>query len=92
MDHTGSVHVDAHVDIDDSKLTKLEDVVIQSRWDQTGAGRADIAIAGGDLPSSISMVSAVECWGSEFMQSYYTDSASLAPTAGTASACVYGDQ
>jgi hypothetical protein len=90
LDHTGSIHVDAHVDIDDSKLTKLEDVVIDSRWAASGAGRADIAIAGGDLPASIAMVSALECWGTDFVQSYYADSASFAPTAGDPSACVYG--
>jgi hypothetical protein len=92
LDHTGSIHVDAHVDIDDSKQTKLEDVVIDSRWAVSGAGRADIAIAGGDLPTGIPMVDAVECWGTDFMQSYYTDSAGFAPTAGVASACVYGAQ
>ncbi len=92
VDHTGSVHVDAHVDIDDAKNTQLEDVVVQSRWDQTGAGRADIQIAGGDLPTSIPMVAAVECWGTDFTQSYYDDSVGFAPTTGTASACVYGEQ
>ncbi len=46
-DHTGAIHVDAHVDIDDdSTKTKLEDVVIDSRWAASGAGRADIDIAG----------------------------------------------
>ncbi len=90
VDHTGTIHVDAHVDIDDSKMTLLEDVVIDSRWAASGAGRADIDIAGGDLPASIAMVTAVECWGTDFMQSYYEDSANFAPTAGDVSACVYG--
>jgi hypothetical protein len=89
LDHTGSIHVDAHVDIDDSKLTKLEDVVINSRWKASGAGRADIAIAGGDLPTSTPKVDAVECWGTDFAQSFYTDSVSFAPTAGDSNACVY---
>ena len=91
VDRTGTIHVAAHVDIDDSKMTALEDVVIDSRWAASGAGRADIIIAGGDLPASITMVDAVECWGTDFMQSYYEDSANLAPTAGNESACVYGD-
>ncbi len=77
IDHTGSIHVAAHVDIDESKDTKLEDVVIDSRWNETGAGRAEIDFSGGDLPSSIAMVDAVECWGTDFMQSYYSDSVRL---------------
>jgi hypothetical protein len=92
VDHTGSIHVDAHADVDDSKLTKLEDVVINSRWAQTGAGRADIAIAGGDLPASMPLVDAVECWGSDFQQSYYKDSVDFAPSVGALSACVYTSQ
>jgi hypothetical protein len=89
VDHTGSIHVDAHVDIAESKDTKLEDVVIDSRWNATGAGRADIDFTGGDLPSSISMVDAVECWGTDFVQNYYSDSVNFAPTVGVESACVY---
>ena len=88
-DHTGSIHVDAHVDIDENKHTKLEDVVIDSRWNATGAGRADIDFSGGDLPSTIPMVDAVECWGTDFMRSYYSDSVGFSPTVGLESACVY---
>jgi len=88
-DHTGSIHVDAHVDIADSKDTKLEDVVIDSRWNATGAGRADIAFSGGDLPTSTPMVDAVECWSSDFTQSYYSDSVNFSPLVGVESACVY---
>jgi hypothetical protein len=89
LDHTGSIHVDAHVDIADSKDTLLEDVVIDSRWNQAGAGRADIGIAGGDLPSATPLVDAVECWGTDFLQSYYTDSVDFSATVGLESACVY---
>ncbi|HEY4105713.1 MAG TPA: hypothetical protein VGM44_17560, partial [Polyangiaceae bacterium] len=87
-DHTGTIHVAAHVDIDASMMTQLEDVTVDSKWNQTGAGRADITIKGGDLPSSIPEVDAVECWGSDFTESYYNDSVGFAPTAGSASACV----
>jgi hypothetical protein len=89
LDHTGSIHVDAHVDIAEEKNTKLEDVVIDSRWNQTGAGRADIDFAGGDLPSTTPLVVAVECWGSDFQQSYYADSVDFSPTVGVESVCVY---
>jgi hypothetical protein len=90
-DGTGSLHVVANADIDDTKLTQLEDVVIDSRWQADGAGRADILISGGDIPADPGpvTVSAVECWGTSFARSYYADSLSLAPTEGEASACVY---
>jgi hypothetical protein len=89
VDHTGSIHVDAHVDIADSKDTQLEDVIIDSRWNAAGAGRADIAFTGGDLPASTPMVNAVECWGTDFTQSYYNDSVNFSPTVGVETACVY---
>jgi len=89
VDHTGSLHVDAHVDIDEQKDTQLEDVVIDSRWNATGAGRADIAFSGGDLPSTTPLVDAVECWGTDFTRSYYSDSVGFSPTVGLESACVY---
>ncbi|HEX3774625.1 MAG TPA: hypothetical protein VHV51_09185 [Polyangiaceae bacterium] len=60
-DHTGTIQVQAHVDIDSSMMTLLEDVTVGSKWNQTGAGRADITIRGGDLPASIPEVDAVEC-------------------------------
>jgi len=89
LDGTGSLHVAAHADVDDTKLTKLEDISIDSRWRADGAGRADIVIAGGDVPADPGMVSAVECWGADFMRSYYSDSIDLEPSEGQASACVY---
>jgi len=92
IDHTGSIHVDAHVDIADSQDTQLEDVVIDSRWNQAGAGRADIDLAGGDLPSTTPMVDAVECWGTDFLQSYYRDTVDFSPMAGVESACVYASK
>ncbi|HEY2410325.1 MAG TPA: hypothetical protein VGI10_30175 [Polyangiaceae bacterium] len=89
VDHTGSLHVTAHADIDASKTTALEDVQVESRYRADGAGRADITISGGDVPATIGTVTASECWGSDFMRSYYTDSANIEPSAGDAAACVY---
>jgi hypothetical protein len=90
VDHSGTIHVDAHVDIDDSKTTKLEDVLVDSRWATSGAGRADITIVGGDLPANIPMVGATECWGTDFKQTYYEDSEGFEPVTGELSACVSG--
>lgn len=88
-DHTGSLDTDAFVDIDESKMTAPEDVHILSRWRADGAGRADITIAGGDLPATIDLVEAVECWGTDFTRVYYTDSVDFAQTEGDATACAY---
>lgn len=45
----------------------LEDLVIRSRWNATGAGRSDIKISGGDLQlEGAAAVSASECWDSNF--------------------------
>jgi hypothetical protein len=89
LDGTGSLEVNAHADVDDTKTTQLEDVTIGSRWREDGAGRADITIASGDIPADPGVVTAVECWGADFMRSYYTDSIEYSPTEGEASACVY---
>lgn len=88
-DGTGQIDLSALVDVDDSKLTELEDVAMLSRWRADGAGRADVAIAEGDVPSEIGALSISECWGSDFSRVYYLDSVNAEPTAGDASACVY---
>jgi hypothetical protein len=89
LDGTGSLHVDAKSDVDDSKATQLENVAVDSRWRADGAGRADIGIDGGDIPADPGSVSAVECWGADFARTFYSDSIGFEPTAGEASACVY---
>lgn len=66
--------------------------MIDSRWNASGARRADIDITGGDLPANTPKVDAVECWGTDFTQSYCSDSVGFAPTAGDANACVYTSQ
>jgi hypothetical protein len=88
-DSSGAVDVKMHADIDPSKTTKLEDVVIHSRWDATGAGRADVQISGGDLPATTPEVQASECWNAGFARVYYTDSANIEQPAGNETACVF---
>jgi hypothetical protein len=90
-DGTGAIHVDAHVDVDDSKATLLEDVSVASRWKADGAGRADITVAGGDLPTTIAMVSATECWGEDFGRVFYSDSVGFEASVGAATSCVYSE-
>lgn len=90
-DFTGALDVDAHADTDDSKATLLEDISVQSRWRADGAGRADISVVGGDLPVSIPLVTATECWGSDFSRAYYGDSANFEPTFGDVASCAYAE-
>jgi hypothetical protein len=85
----GTLLVSAHADLDASKATLLEDVQIASQWQSKGAGRADVTLSGGDIPASIDVVSAIECWGTDFMRSYYTDSVGYRPTEGNPSACAF---
>ena len=88
-DHTGSLVVTAFVDIDDVKDGVNEDVAIESRWRETGAGRSDITIAGGSLPTTTPVVEATECWGEDFGRVYYDDSIDFAPTEGDPALCAY---
>jgi hypothetical protein len=65
-------------------------VTLRSRWQQTGDGRADARLAGGDLGTLI--VTASECWNKEFARVYYQDSVNYKPTEGLATSCVFTDQ
>jgi hypothetical protein len=88
-DNTGLLVVDGTADIDESHATLLEDLSIASQWNATGAGRADVTIAGGDVPESLSPVLAVECWDRHYKQSYYNDSVGIEPTRGDATLCAF---
>jgi hypothetical protein len=84
----GYVDLTGHVDIEKSATTKLEDVAIYSRWNSSGAGRADISIQGGDAPG---VVKGSECWSSAFSRVYYSDSLNSEPSTGDAKACAFTD-
>jgi hypothetical protein len=49
----------------------LETMTVRSRWQQTGAGRSDIKMSGGDLAAE---ATANECWDSNFLSVYMTNS------------------
>lgn len=68
----------------------LETATLRSRWLQTGAGRADARITGGDLGAI--QVTASECWDASFGRVYYMDSNNFAATEGTQSACAFATQ
>lgn len=90
-DATGELTVGARVNLEDSDSDALEDVSITSRWRATGAGRSDILMSGGDIQAAgVDVVSAVECWGTDFGRVYYSDSLGLAESVGDAGDCAYG--
>lgn len=64
----------------------LENASVKSRWEQTGAGRSDMKVAGGNLTSDANLS---ECWDSSFASRYLV--ASFAPTSGwgAESACAF---
>ncbi|GAC1377149.1 MAG: hypothetical protein NVSMB47_22230 [Polyangiales bacterium] len=86
-DGGGQVGIDALGDIEEVKGDgKLETVTLDSRWNATGAGRADAQMSGGDLSTT---VTATECWSTSFSRVFYTDNVSHEPTVGVASACAF---
>jgi hypothetical protein len=88
-DRSGNMTFAFHGDTNDPGPA-AEDAVIRSRWLSTGSGRADIRLSGGDLGSA--QVTASECWDANFLETYYTDSASFIPTAGDPATCSFADQ
>jgi hypothetical protein len=87
----GTLDVEALADTDDSHVTRPEDLHIGSRWRATGAGRADIAFSGGDVPAALGVVTAVECWDTDFTRVFYEDSVDFQPVEGDVAACAFAD-
>ncbi|ATB32411.1 hypothetical protein [Melittangium boletus] len=65
----------------------MENITIKSRWTETGAGRSDVKLSGGDLAGEATLN---ECWNSDFASVYL--SASYDPRVGygtEATDCVF---
>jgi hypothetical protein len=88
-DGTGTLVVNAFDDVDGTSLTAKEDIQIGSQWTRQGAGRSDITLSGGDIPADPGIVTAVECWDSDFYRVYYNDSINWEATEGDVNACAY---
>jgi hypothetical protein len=86
---SGKVDIKAVDDLDDAKNTLLEDLKMHSRWTPQGAGRADVTISGGDVPSN-TIVHVSECWSTSFQRTFYTDNVGLETGYGEQSACAFG--
>jgi hypothetical protein len=69
--------------------TAQELMTIHSRWLETGAGRADVKISGGDVPTVTGPATVNECWDASFSSQY--KNVSYDPTAGWGqeSSCVF---
>jgi hypothetical protein len=69
----------------------LETITLRSRWQATGAGRADARIAGGDLGTL--QATASECWDTSFKRVFYIDAltngGTLSASEGQESACAF---
>jgi hypothetical protein len=61
---------------------------VKSRWQETGAGRADVRATGGDLPASFE-ATASECWDTGFASQFFQANWPLAPVWGNAQSCTY---
>jgi hypothetical protein len=51
--------------------TAKELITVHSRWQETGTGRADVELSGGDSPSATAAAATVnECWDTDFLSQY----------------------
>jgi hypothetical protein len=86
-DGSGDFQFDAHGNMVGSAL-QLEDGIIRSRWDTSGAGRADARVSGGDAGTGLT---ATECWDTNFARVYFATQPAIVTAEGSVSACVYSD-
>lgn len=84
IDGTGNFSFAINGDLDDDGSLH-ESALIRSRWLDTGAGRADVRIQGGDLADVV--VEASECWSSNFGRVYYADNQDWMPSEGEETDC-----
>ncbi len=75
------------VDADAGGTSLAENVILRSRWQPDGEGRADARLSGGDLATG---ATASECWNGSFRRTFYTDSVNFAPTEGDVAQCAFG--
>jgi hypothetical protein len=86
-DGSGVMTLNAVADVSTPPSGVNENVRENSRWDSTGAGRADVSMTGGQFGSTTVLVS--QCWSDAFAQTYYTDSVNYEPTAGDPASCAF---
>ena len=88
-DGSGSFEFGVRGNLDGTDSAAAEDVVLMTRWDETGAGRGDAMASGGDLGEHV--VYANECWDTSFARTFWLDTHALQPNEGDAGACPYSE-
>lgn len=72
----------------DLNLSGTDEIVtLKSRWLADGQGRGDAKVLGGDL--GVAEVTANECWGTDFLTAYWTDSIGLYSPVGEETVCAF---
>jgi hypothetical protein len=66
-------------------------LTMHSRWQETGAGRADVQISGGDTPVALAPITTNECWDQNFLSQYKNLSYDPTSDWGLVSSCVFAD-
>lgn len=85
----GRVDLSGSMNIEGTTSASLEDLVMHSRWDVSGAGRADAVVSGGDLSELNDALKLSECWSEKFSRVYYKDNYETQPTVGEESSCAF---
>ncbi len=86
-DYSGAGEMDLAYGADLNLSGTDEIVTLKSRWQADGMGRGDAKILGGDLAAG--EVTASECWGSDFLTSYWVDDAGIHAGVGDEGACAF---
>ena len=70
----------------------LEDFTIHSRWMETGTGRTDYPLSGGDVAAAgVASVTVSECWDTSFLSTYRNVSYDPTLDWGDAASCSFAD-
>lgn len=72
----------------DSRVEGVGHVAVMSRWNESGAGRADVTAKGGTLPLN-TQATANECWNTSFASVYVKASWDPSLTYGNESVCAF---
>ena len=88
-DRSGDMVLQAHADCEDAGPA-AEDAIIHSRWLNTGAGRSDIRLSGGDMGAAAATAS--QCWSTAFRSVYETFSLDASVEAGSEADCAYATE
>lgn len=87
-DYEGEGEMDLAYEADVNLSGTRETITLKSRWQADGMGRGDAQIIDGDVEADVKMN---ECWGTDFMTSYWTDTIELYDVVGVESDCAFAE-